>query len=437
MRAFSGASWLLGLLLLLGSCGGNKNNPDDPFCGNGILEEGEGCDDGNTTSGDGCARNCQPEEPPACGNAVLEPGEECDDGNNADGDGCTAACTLEFCGDGVVNNGGLEECDDGNSADGDGCDAACVVEPPPINLDCPRLAELPKFCVPLPGSQNQLIEVGANESCGAGFFPPNAFDVRKLFDDTILIKETNGPERPVMTLFLGQKKALLYDTGHLTGDVPDVIAPFLQGKPVEVINTHLHGDHINNNNDFAVIAVDTEVPNIRNHCGITDADFDDNQAAECNNAANYTPPNDQTLFNSKSFKVVRVVRDGHQIDLGGRQITVLFTPGHSKTSTTLHDPVHRLLFTGDTLYPDDEIPLVHPVNGANLSEYLETAQRYAAFAPQIDIVIGAHSQGVMPTRVLPAFLEIVQDRVDGGNQNRVNDPQGCDSGSFSFANFPP
>lgn len=27
-------------------------------CGNGILDAGEGCDDGNTHSGDGCSREC-------------------------------------------------------------------------------------------------------------------------------------------------------------------------------------------------------------------------------------------------------------------------------------------------------------------------------------------------------------------------------------------
>jgi cysteine-rich repeat protein len=37
-----------------------------------------------------------PEEPlPVCGNGELEEGEECDDGNNIDGDGCSATCELE------------------------------------------------------------------------------------------------------------------------------------------------------------------------------------------------------------------------------------------------------------------------------------------------------------------------------------------------------
>lgn len=34
---------------------------------------------------------------PACGNGILESGEECDDGNRADDDGCAATCLSEMC----------------------------------------------------------------------------------------------------------------------------------------------------------------------------------------------------------------------------------------------------------------------------------------------------------------------------------------------------
>jgi cysteine-rich repeat protein len=348
------------------------------------------------------------------------------------------------CGNGTVEAG--EQCDDGNTVDGDGCSAICAEESG-INLECPRLVELNKFCVPLPGSGEVLAEVGPNDNCGAGFFPSaaannEAFEVRKLFNDVILIKETNGQtgERPVMVLFLGEGKALLYDSGHVTTAVQDVIAPFLEGRSVELINTHLHGDHVNNNNGFDVIAIESS-DNVVAHCQINDNSFDTNQAAACNNAQNFNPNDFQTLDSPETYKVVRVVRDGHVIDLGGHLITVLFTPGHSQTSITLHDTTRRLLFTGDTLYPDTDvingvdngIPLVHP-NGSDFNNYLATAQKYAALEVDIDIVIGAHSQGVMPARSLGAFLTFVQNRV---NNSSFNDPEGCDAGNFSIAGFPP
>jgi uncharacterized repeat protein (TIGR01451 family) len=94
-----------------------------PECGDGVLDPGEECDDGNNVDGDGCSANCTLEY---CGDGVLDPGEECDDGNNVDGDGCSADCKVEYCGDGNLDPG--EECDDGNNIDGDGCSANCTLE---------------------------------------------------------------------------------------------------------------------------------------------------------------------------------------------------------------------------------------------------------------------------------------------------------------------
>ncbi len=68
-------------------------------CGNGTVETGEQCDDGNTISGDGCSSTCQSETGgPRCGNGLVETGEQCDDGNMISGDGCSATCQLEGCG---------------------------------------------------------------------------------------------------------------------------------------------------------------------------------------------------------------------------------------------------------------------------------------------------------------------------------------------------
>jgi len=39
---------------------------------------------------------------PFCGDGILDDGEECDDNNNIDGDGCSAVCILEFCGDSIT-----------------------------------------------------------------------------------------------------------------------------------------------------------------------------------------------------------------------------------------------------------------------------------------------------------------------------------------------
>ncbi len=114
--------------------GGAAASPPPSYCGDGSLDVGEECDDGNNVDGDGCSASCTVEAQSSCGDGTLDVGEECDDGNTVNGDGCSSVCTLEpFCGDGNVDTG--EECDDGNNVDADGCSAACLVEaasPPPL-----------------------------------------------------------------------------------------------------------------------------------------------------------------------------------------------------------------------------------------------------------------------------------------------------------------
>ena len=126
-----------------------------PLCGNGMVDPGEQCDDGNRMSGDGCSALCQIEctewcgcglntciISTVCGDGVLSPNEGCDDGNQRSGDGCPGNCSspetgwscpvpgracVPICGDGLVV--GPETCDDGNAISGDGCSDICLVEP--------------------------------------------------------------------------------------------------------------------------------------------------------------------------------------------------------------------------------------------------------------------------------------------------------------------
>jgi cysteine-rich repeat protein len=66
--------------------------PNTTVCGNGVLEVTEQCDDGNTSSCDGCSAACRTE---SCGNGVVECNEFCDDGalNGTPGNDCSATCT--------------------------------------------------------------------------------------------------------------------------------------------------------------------------------------------------------------------------------------------------------------------------------------------------------------------------------------------------------
>lgn len=100
-------------------------------CGDGVSNgsAGESCDDGNTDAGDGCSPTCGLEIPADCGNGVLDEGELCDE-SGAQSSFCNTDCTLSACGDGKLNPEAGETCDDGNSLPGDGCSETCVVEAP-------------------------------------------------------------------------------------------------------------------------------------------------------------------------------------------------------------------------------------------------------------------------------------------------------------------
>jgi cysteine-rich repeat protein len=116
----------LGVAAALTAC---SATPATPTPADGQLAEdctAAGDEDGNgqaDCSDPACAGApaCQP----VCGNGIVEAGEPCDDGNARDGDGCEADCTLPACGNGIVDAG--EPCDDGNARDGDGCDNSCLV----------------------------------------------------------------------------------------------------------------------------------------------------------------------------------------------------------------------------------------------------------------------------------------------------------------------
>ena len=63
------------------------------------TEPGTGSGSGDRTDTGTCTENCSaqtaPPADPVCGNGSLEAGEQCDDGNTLDGDGCSSSCRTE------------------------------------------------------------------------------------------------------------------------------------------------------------------------------------------------------------------------------------------------------------------------------------------------------------------------------------------------------
>ncbi|WP_428264374.1 hypothetical protein [Haliangium sp.] len=108
-------------------------------CGNGVVDPGETCDDGNHRTETECAygpgqcthcdATCETSLSlvgPFCGDGAMHPGEDCDDGDARDtGNGCSADCKRnDTCGDGVLESV-FESCDDGNADACGTCSANC------------------------------------------------------------------------------------------------------------------------------------------------------------------------------------------------------------------------------------------------------------------------------------------------------------------------
>ncbi len=123
VRHFACASLVLAAVLVPG-CGARSSlwEPDvEPGCGDGVVDPGEECDDGNIVRTDACTAACLRA---TCGDSIVWEGVEgCDDGNTDDADACRNNCALQSCGDGVLQSD--EECDDGNADDTDGCTSRC------------------------------------------------------------------------------------------------------------------------------------------------------------------------------------------------------------------------------------------------------------------------------------------------------------------------
>jgi cysteine-rich repeat protein len=96
LRMLSGSPTITGTVTPAATIITDPTLPDCPHqavCGDGHLDPGEACDDGNNVSCDGCKGDCSRADH-VCGDGITECGEECDDGNTVDGDGCEHDCKL-------------------------------------------------------------------------------------------------------------------------------------------------------------------------------------------------------------------------------------------------------------------------------------------------------------------------------------------------------
>ncbi|EKE05995.1 MAG: beta-lactamase-like protein [uncultured bacterium] len=128
----------------------------------------------------------------------------------------------------------------------------------------------------------------------------NWFKVKKIFPKVWGLAEFNHFEKVVSYLFIGDKKALLFDTGLGIGNLRKEISN-LTDFPIIVVNSHSHYDHVGGNQLFK--------------------------------------------------RIKKNIKNRETISISPFEFIVIKTPGHTPDSICLLETSMRLLLSGDTMYP--------------------------------------------------------------------------------------
>jgi glyoxylase-like metal-dependent hydrolase (beta-lactamase superfamily II) len=234
------------------------------------------------------------------------------------------------------------------------------------------------------------------------------FEVYEVVPSVFAIYEPHQAEETISYLILGEKRALLFDTGMGIGDLRTVTGE-LTHLPIVVLNSHTHNDHVGGNWQFdTVYGVDTDFTRNNAKGSRQDAQDEVGPGMICGDLPKGF---DSKTYRTRPWKISRFLHDHDKSDLGGRTLEVLSTPGHTPDAISLLDRSHGLLFTGDTYYPAP-IWLYRPET--NLDQYVASVKRLAALAPQIKLVLGEHNVPIAKPSVLPRLVVAIET-VRAGN----------------------
>lgn len=228
------------------------------------------------------------------------------------------------------------------------------------------------------------------------------FEVYKVAPGVFAIYEPRQAEETISYLIVGHKQAVLFDTGMGIASIHRVTTQ-LTSRPVVVVNSHTHDDHVGGNWQFTfVYGMDTEFTRTNAKGSREDAQAEITPDQICGELPKGFNPK---TYATKPWKISRFIQDGFKINLGGRTLEVLSVPGHTPDAIALLDRENGLLFTGDTYYPAP-IWLFRPET--DLDAYEASVKRLAALAPQVKLVLGAHNIPVASPDVLPRLVTAIQ-----------------------------
>src|SRR6202041_1795111 len=268
--------------------------------------------------------------------------------------------------------------------------ALCILQSPVLLAQAP----IPDWCRALPRPEYKTVErVSISDPW---------FEVYKPAQGVFAIYEPHQAEETISYLIVGEKRALLFDSGMGISDLKKVVAQLTKLRII-LLNSHTHNDHVGDNWEFSrIYGMDTDFTRQNAQGSRLDAQAEIAPGQICG----VLPKGfDSRAYATRPWKITAYTHDGDRFDLGGRTVEVIATPGHTPDAISLLDRAHGLLFTGDTYYPAP-IWLYRPET--NLDAYVASVKWLAGLAPQRKIVLGAHNVPAAAPSVLPKLVTAIQ-----------------------------
>lgn len=227
------------------------------------------------------------------------------------------------------------------------------------------------------------------------------FTIDRIDNQTYTISEYKHWEETHAYLLNGNDYSLLIDTGLGIKNIHEEVIK-LTDKPVIAVATHIHWDHIGGHRHFPnFYAHEDEINWLTGGFPLTIEQIKGYVVERCE------LPDDFDIDAYEFFQgsPTRILRDNDVIDIGGRSVEVLHTPGHSPGHMCFYERARGSLFTGDLVYKDT---LLAYYPSTDPTAYLKSVERIASLAVK-SVFPAHHSLDIKPEilgRMHSAFREI-------------------------------